>query len=243
MFRTTMRPDLILLLTLSIISIVFAISGTYAGPLESRYWVRDPDEAASDFSAFDVEQHQAFSAKPTVAPKHGGDDVLKNDNDAVPMSNSNSKTYKSRLIASAIRSGRASLEEDLRIIVKLLGQMIPGSFFEMKEDVHEFQVIAPLQSSDEHLRDKPLRLRCSDENSPRRSLKKTYDQFNNTDWIIFWISVSPVFIGVIYFGILLSIGYCPYLQSCCAASDPIPASTEPPHEVQPARRGLPNELR
>jgi hypothetical protein len=278
--------DLIFLLTLSIISLVFAISDGSVRPLLSRHLIIDLFETEGDLLEFHVEQHQALSTKSIVALKHRGDDALTNQHDAVSVHNSASDSdsdpasvsSESHLFASATPNIHASLEENLRRVVKFLGEMVPVSLFDVKRDGHEVQLNALVRSFNEDLNTKPLRLRHSDEETPRRCLRATsplqiqipvdesivispetlavyavrgrgkkIDISKPTDWIIVSVCGVPIviFFLVFCFACLKGTrnkfrswsaeGYpCswPCLRHCFLSGDPIPASTEPPHELR-----------
>jgi hypothetical protein len=258
--------DLILLLTLSIISLVFAISDGSVRPLLSRHLIIDLFETEGDLLEFHVEQHQALSTKSIVALKHRGDDALTNQHDAVSVHNSASDSdsdpasvsSESHLFASATPNIHASLEENLRRVVKFLGEMVPVSLFDVKRDGHEVQLNALVRSFNEDLNTKPLRLRHSDEETPRRCLRATsplqiqipVDESivispetlaayarrglarlptTQTGWIIFGVLVGPIWLAIFLIGCFLLYSI---LQRCFESDDPIPASTEPPHELR-----------
>jgi hypothetical protein len=254
--------DLILLLTLSIISLVFAISDGSVGPLLSRHLIIDLFETESDLLAFHVDQHQALSTKSIVALKHRGDDVLTNQLDAVSVHNSASDFHsdsaaasmgsESHLSASETPNVHASLEENLRRVVKFLGEIVSVSLFDVKGDGHE------VRSFNEDLNTKPLRFRYSDEETPRRCLRatsplqiqipvdesivtspETFAAFSRrglarlpttqTGWIIFGVLVGPIWLAIFLIGCFLLYSI---LRRCFESGDPIPASTEPPHELR-----------
>jgi hypothetical protein len=274
-----MRSDSILLLTLSVLSFV-AISDGSVRPLLSRHMTTDLFETGGDLRACHVEQHQALCTKSMATLIHRGDDVLTNNHGAVSMSDFDSSDpaaasmiSESHLFASATPNIHASLEENLRRV-----EMVPVSLFDVKRDGHEVQLNALVRSFNEDLNTKPLRLRYSDEETPRRCLRATsplqiqipvdesivispetlavyavrgrgkkIDISKPTDWIIVSVCGVPIviFFLVFCFACLKGTrnkfrswsaeGYpCswPCLRHCFLSGDPIPASTEPPHELR-----------
>jgi hypothetical protein len=257
-----MRSNLIFLLTHSTVSLVFDISNASVGPLRSRQLTLDLLETGSDLSALHVERHQALSTKSIGALKHRCDDALTNHHDALSMSDSASTSsasisLESRLSASAIRNRHESLEEHLRGIVKFLGEMVPVSLFNVKKDGHKFLINAQVRSFDENLNTKPLRLRFSDKETSRRCLRPTSPLQIPVDvsivilprnlaaahagrglarlpttkngWIVFGVLVGPIWISIFLIGCFLLYSI---LRRCFESDDPIPASTESPHELR-----------